>query len=1065
MLTTIWRSLQSHSNRFTKPSSPQRKRQRRQSDSFRPCETLEKRQFLSANTIGYTGDVVESLIGTSYITQPGAYTATQATDTIVLSDGNSFLSSSGVQAGTVGTEQLSTVEVAQDVQVYQVGPSIIISKDGSTLSANVLTSISDASEYNAGIESTATTQIYTTETINGLSLLDLSREQTLNSIHSALVSARDSAQVTFDGLVDPGTQFIVDAAESSLNIAQFELDVFCLVTGFGVTYAQQIDLYESLGSPFFDHSSDVLQVDYNFAETHNGLLIRQTDSASWVQASQGIRVDGSVTYGEGVDEANPLTASSNLNAILADVVAGVVGVQGVFMPSAPSFFEADGMTTESIALASFRLLQAVGISRPELARTTTIDLGYHGNGPAPLSIELTGETITRSVSGIPDDTQTYVISNVANGVVEKLTDAGWVDVTSPPASTTPMGLLKALQLRKIKSSDQLRWKQIASENTATRSINLVGWNKDNSRNGNSSITVIGAGPSSGNKADDTVNDLNEAIKGSGDFNTKTGSRTPDARYADSYSEAMDAGYGVIVRQLNDGQDPFTLMNTKQVFLAASLIHNDLNVPNSVYPYLGAGTGTNIMQNNVNSLTGQWTTPTLVATYNIDPTNSSHTTFSDVWYDEATRHGQSQNGFVDAKMSNAKDIGWGWGVLYPHDSNSEQRAIPIFQTWNTTSDEVQLEQNGSSSWVPPGNLSLNSLASYDAPQGRSDPWAWKYDAPGGDLDASDIVNGPVPFAQDTSPFSNWGANDKWVGNPLAHLNGASNTGPVFGAGAGIHVQQNFYGAVQSGATQQFSLNEAENTNSWLLLKAKNLVSDPYGQINYDLKNVDDWAFLKDQLTALYNTFGFEGRQWLYDLLMPWANNPRDMINISNMIWEHQNEILGDATAAGLDPITANNYWGWNEVPIPGNLQFPTAGATTKDVGVYPLGYGWTDQAISNSSTITLSDYKNDEIYGFDRIEPGLKVSFLGAPHNLVVVSDPSYNTAGDGTRTVTFDVNANVTIPAKTMLTFKGQVPPAISSLAFVLPQQTDDTSVPTGNFTSLFEYKIWAYHNSKDYLL
>ena len=183
----------------------------------------------------------------------------------------------------------------------------------------------------------------------------------------------------------------------------------------------------------------------------------------------------------------------------------------------------------------------------------------------------------------------------------------------------------------------------------------------------------------------------------------------------------------------------------------------------------------------------------------------------------------------------------------------------------------------------------------------------------------------------------------------------------------------------------------------------------------------------------------------------------------MIWEHQNGILGDATAAGLDPITANNYWGWNEVPIPGNLQFPTAGATTTDVGVYPLGYGWTDQAISNSSTITLSDYNNQPIYGFDRIEQGLKVSFPGAPHNLVVVSEPTYASVGN-TRTVTFNVNKYVTIPAKTELTFIGQAPPAISSLAFVLPQQTDEVSVPTGKMTTMHEYIAWSYHNSLDKL-
>jgi len=105
-------------------------------------------------------------------------------------------------------------------------------------------------------------------------------------------------------------------------------------------------------------------------------------------------------------------------------------------------------------------------------------------------------------------------------------------------------------------------------------------------------------------------------------------------------------------------------------------------------------------------------------------------------------------------------------------------------------------------------------------------------------------------------------------------------------------------------------------------ANNLVQDRHCQCNYIFS--DDWnQWVQTWMSQTKQKPGFEDRDWLaggggkapawaIDTAMCWVNNPRDMINLQNALWSHDDEWLNyQAPYAGSN---TPHYWGWNEVPV-------------------------------------------------------------------------------------------------------------------------------------------------------
>ncbi len=60
-------------------------------------------------------------------------------------------------------------------------------------------------------------------------------------------------------------------------------------------------------------------------------------------------------------------------------------------------------------------------------------------------------------SEISTNTESFVVTSVTHGSVEKWTDAhGWVDVSETPTASSPVGLLTLLRRRVFHHGDRLR---------------------------------------------------------------------------------------------------------------------------------------------------------------------------------------------------------------------------------------------------------------------------------------------------------------------------------------------------------------------------------------------------------------------------------------------------------------------------------------------------------------------------------------------------------------------------------------------------------------------------------
>jgi hypothetical protein len=117
--------------------------------------------------------------------------------------------------------------------------------------------------------------------------------------------------------------------------------------------------------------------------------------------------------------------------------------------------------------------------RPELKATTSLLLTPDSWGPSPVTIDI---DILKGAVEAGDENMSYVITNVANGYVEKYDGQNWVNVSQTPASSNPRELLKLLSLREIRPTDQLRWVPSVYKETSVRSFSFVGWDGKKSSN-------------------------------------------------------------------------------------------------------------------------------------------------------------------------------------------------------------------------------------------------------------------------------------------------------------------------------------------------------------------------------------------------------------------------------------------------------------------------------------------------------------------------------------------------------------------------------------------------------
>ena len=92
-----------------------------------------------------------------------------------------------------------------------------------------------------------------------------------------------------------------------------------------------------------------------------------------------------------------------------------------------------------------------------------------------------------------DPILSFVVSAVASGRVEKWIGSDWVDISTPPTTSSPKELLQLLQLRMVAPTDQLRWVPPADTMSEQTAFTLIGWNGQQA-SASASTLVIEAGP-------------------------------------------------------------------------------------------------------------------------------------------------------------------------------------------------------------------------------------------------------------------------------------------------------------------------------------------------------------------------------------------------------------------------------------------------------------------------------------------------------------------------------------------------------------------------------------------
>lgn len=137
------------------------------------------------------------------------------------------------------------------------------------------------------------------------------------------------------------------------------------------------------------------------------------------------------------------------------------------------------------------------IKRPQLKRATKIRINRDSDVIGPQPVRMMYSQIKAAVSsnlGVSDD-DSYVITEVASGKVEKKQGDSWVDVSTPPRSSNPFELLALLQRRIIKPTDEIRWVPDAKDKgeVSTEAFELIGWNGSSASEEKTSIEIDASG--------------------------------------------------------------------------------------------------------------------------------------------------------------------------------------------------------------------------------------------------------------------------------------------------------------------------------------------------------------------------------------------------------------------------------------------------------------------------------------------------------------------------------------------------------------------------------------------
>ena len=119
------------------------------------------------------------------------------------------------------------------------------------------------------------------------------------------------------------------------------------------------------------------------------------------------------------------------------------------------------------------------IPRPKLHRSSKILLNRNGViGPSPIRLVHT-DLVQAATYGATAGEESFIVSNVANGRVEKKIGDSWVNVSEAITTSSPSELIALMSRRVISSTDEIRWVPSTEDSTkaTAEAFAIFGWNK------------------------------------------------------------------------------------------------------------------------------------------------------------------------------------------------------------------------------------------------------------------------------------------------------------------------------------------------------------------------------------------------------------------------------------------------------------------------------------------------------------------------------------------------------------------------------------------------------------
>ena len=119
------------------------------------------------------------------------------------------------------------------------------------------------------------------------------------------------------------------------------------------------------------------------------------------------------------------------------------------------------------------------IKRPKLHRSSKILLNRDGViGPSPIRLVHT-DLVQAAAYGASAGEESFIVSNVANGRVEKKIGDSWFNVSEAITTSSPSELIALMSRRVISSTDEIRWVPSTEDSTkaTAEAFAIFGWNK------------------------------------------------------------------------------------------------------------------------------------------------------------------------------------------------------------------------------------------------------------------------------------------------------------------------------------------------------------------------------------------------------------------------------------------------------------------------------------------------------------------------------------------------------------------------------------------------------------